>query len=802
MKKVFLGMVLAAIAVPMYASAQDEGFLEEVVVTAQRREQSLQEVPVSVTAFTGDLLRAANMTEAAHYLNLTPNVAFTQDGQVGSRGISISMRGVSNINTDESSFIQSIGVYLDEFSVASVGQGTINPQLQDLERIEVLRGPQGTYFGRNAVGGALNLVTRRPINEFEGEVTLGLRDFDGAGEQYDFTGILNAPLSDEFFIRGVAYYEDSSGLVENIVPGGGDSGHEYLMVRAAARLLYSDRTTIDFMFMNTNEEQGMDENVPSGVWDTDSVATFFLPQPPEIPTPVDPGTGFWPNNQNRAARTALPEKNDTDLMLGIFTLSHQMNEETAIKWITGWIDTDTERVFDNDLVPENTVFREQTRSGESLSTEVRLELTKERYDWISGLLYATDKKEIDNAVQLGTTTVVNGVDFADDPPALPPTFLNDVFGRPFCLACGIDGFDLDSIALFTDFTLHATDKLDLTIGGRYTRDDIESTFFAIGVAGAPRFPNAAFGEDTVRNSDTFDDFSPRLGLSYQISDDVGLYGMVSKGYKAGGFSLGVNTGADPNTPINEPFKEETLLNYEIGLKSEWLDRRLRLNASAFYLDWEDLQLETFFFLTPGDPTSNIELTINVQDAEAMGFEIELAALPTENFLITAGVGVVDTEITSNDTARLSGNLTVNLQGEPLPRSPELTWNITGEYTWPFSNNNEFYLRGEVFFQDEQFSTIEDVTYLQTSNAQIFDNGGNQIGQIPDRSDGFPFINPDHTVVNLRAGFVLEDSWEFNFYVENATDEEYFAGAGENFGLSGFRLRPNPRVIGGKVSYRF
>ena len=232
----FLAIVMAA---PV-ALAQDEMVLEEIIVTAQRREQSLQEVPVAVTAFTGEALELANITEAAQYLNLTPNVSYTEDGQVGSRGISIAMRGVSNINTDESSFIQSIGVYLDEFSVASVGQGTVNPQLQDLERIEVLRGPQGTYFGRNAVGGALNLTTRKPQPEFDASASFGARMFEAASEQKDFSGMINLPVSEAFMLRGVLYYEDSGGLVKNIVPGGGDSGHEYTMGRVSARMMLDE----------------------------------------------------------------------------------------------------------------------------------------------------------------------------------------------------------------------------------------------------------------------------------------------------------------------------------------------------------------------------------------------------------------------------------------------------------------------------------------------------------------------------------------------------------------------------------
>ena len=192
----------ASMAFPVYS----QGVLEEIVVTAQRREQSLQEVPVSVTAFTRDTLDNLKITEASQYLQMTPNVSYTEDGQVGSRGISIAMRGVSNINTDESAFIQSIGVYLDGFSVSAVANATLNPQLLDLERVEVLRGPQGTYFGRNSVGGALNIQTRRPGDEFGYKIITGVRGYETRGSQWDMGAIVNIPFSDNFKAWAVLYY--------------------------------------------------------------------------------------------------------------------------------------------------------------------------------------------------------------------------------------------------------------------------------------------------------------------------------------------------------------------------------------------------------------------------------------------------------------------------------------------------------------------------------------------------------------------------------------------------------------------
>ena len=802
---------LAIVMVAPVALAQDEMVLEEIIVTAQRREQSLQEVPVAVTAFTGEALELANITEAAQYLDLTPNVSYTEDGQVGSRGLSIAMRGVSNINTDESSFIQSIGVYLDEFSVASVGQGTVNPQLQDLERIEVLRGPQGTYFGRNAVGGALNLTTRKPQPEFDASASMGYRTFEGASEQADFSGMINLPVSEAFMLRGVLYYEDSGGLVKNIVPDGGDSGHEYTMGRVSARMMLDDATTVDLMVMYSDEQQGHDENVPSGVWDTDSVATFLFRGPTGgLLAPVDPGTGFWPNNRNEVARSPIGEKTDNSTSLAILKISREMSDTATLSWISGWIDTDTDRVFDNDLVPENVVFREQTREGTSFSTELRLDITSDTFDWTIGAMYARDDKEIDSNVQLGTTTTVNGVDHAAI-GSLPPTFLGPViwgWGEgSFCLGCAIDGFELTSLAVFTDVTWHMSDRFDFTLGGRYTSDDVTNTYLPFGSSPRgpklPRWPNDLVPTAEISNEDTFTDLSPRIALSYDVTEAATVYATVSRGYKAGGVSQGYNGDAG-GAAVSEPFRPEILTNYELGVKSELFDGRARFNAAIFQLDWKDLQLETFFFLVPGDATSNAELTINVQKARATGLEAELAALITENLTITGGIGVIDTEILSDDVARLSGNLFVNLKGEPLPRAPELTFSLAADYEFTL-DQWDGWARLEWIYKDSQFSTIEDVTYLQTSGVTIYSDPltqENWSAQVPSRTDGFPFRTPEADIFNLRAGVHLNACWEVVAYVENLTDEKYYTGTGENFGFSGFRLRPHPRIWGAKVNYRF
>ena len=185
--------------------------------------------------------------------------------------------------------------------------------------------------------------------------------------------------------------------------------------------------------------------------------------------------------------------------------------------------------------------------------------------------------------------------------------------------------------MFSDFTWHATDRLDLILGARYTKDDVFGSFTGFGLFRTPRIPDpsdpSGLTPISTANGKQFDDVSPRFSIGYQVNDDVRLYGTVSKGYKAGGFTLGFNSAN--GQPINEPFGDETLVNYEAGFKTEWLDRRLRVNGSVFFLEWSDLQVETFFFAVPGDATSNIQRTISVRDAEATGFEVEFAAAPTE-----------------------------------------------------------------------------------------------------------------------------------------------------------------------------
>ncbi len=798
-KTLLLTLLSVTVAFPTYAQT----VLEEVVVTAQRREQSLQEVPVSVTAFTGAALERSNIRGATDYLSLTPNVSFTEDGQAGARGLGLAIRGVNNLVSGENAFTPSIGIYMDEFSISSVPNGVANPFLPDMQRVEVLRGPQGTYFGRNAVGGALNLSTNDPTEEFGAKLTVGGEKYESANEMFNLTGVVNLPVTESLGLRAVAYYEDSGGLVDNLcrtgasaaecpfaavnnfTPNGApDSGHEWLDLRIKAVWEPTESTTVKTTLVYSDQDQGADENVPSGVLDLDSIDTFGRTGS------VDPGTGFYPDNRNKISHD-LAERNQLETLIAIVNIAHDLGDDLTLKWISGIIDAEQKRLFDNDLLGGyDALQRTNDYDGKSWSTELRMELTRERYDFVLGALYARDDQEQQNNVAVSTqptatTAAVDGVG------VLPP------FPEGLGLALNSKNFELKSAAVFSDLTWRWTERLETFIGLRYTHDKVLNEFRSFGNRPMPDdpacnnpgcpdfFPSYVnFDRGGSSGNPNFDDLSGRIGALYRLNDEFNLFATLSKGYKNGGTSV-----SDVRDDLTSGFDQEEVFNIEGGFKAELLDRRVRINASVFHLIWSDLQMEAFRLIVPGDLTSNFEQTINVNRAQATGFEVEFLAALTDGFTLSGGGGYMDSEIKKSRPVELTGRHVVDLVGLELPKAPKFTFNLAAEYRWPIAAS-EVWIRGEYIHRDGQYSDIEGLTNQQTAILA----SRPLVGE-------FPYRSPDYDVVNVRAGLDMAQ-WSVSVYIQNLFDEEYYTGTQENFGVSGIRLRPHPRVFGGSVSYSF
>ncbi len=736
-----IGALLAAVF-SVGAVAQDQATsgeavaLEEIVVTSQRREQSLRDVPISVTAFTEQMLRDNMIVDLAGYFNKTPNVSFMTGGSRSARSISI--RGVSDIGGLTSSF----AVYVDEFNIANGPtrandnntNSSLNPQLQDIERIEILRGPQGTFFGRNATGGAINIITKKPAPEFYAEGTMEYGRFN----TWNVGGVVNGTVvEDKLFMRGSAYYSESDGFVVNTNPAGGTSDYDFNNFRLAARWLATDRLTVDVSVNSTTENQGLDSSVPSGVLEDSSVG---LAGSLGLAIPALAGQGAYPENITRVNHNT-PLKQRNEFLVATGRLEYAADNFT-ITSVTGYLDSQHTSTIDLDLTGDDYFNQDADITSDTISQELRIQsVGNGNLDWVVGGLYAEDNLTQNFLARVGAGGLFFGL-----PENLP-------------LADGVIVTDRTSYALFGELTWHATERLGLTIGARYSNDEIERvenrlSFFT-------QLPEAA-------GTESWDDVSPKFAVTYAATDDVNVYGTISKGYKSGGLQTNIES---PSFAVTT-YDEETLWNYEVGVKADLLDRRLFLGAALFYMDWTDMQVLSG--LTLLDPDTGLPIfllsTDNAASASSSGFELEFRALLGDRFQVGGGVGYLNAEFDKFPDALIFGQ-SYDLSGTRLPRAPKWTINADAQYDFPLSNNRQAFIRAEANYRSE---TIP-----------IFDSTV---------KDGFPWRTPDFSVWNLRAG-VTSERYQVTGYVENVFDEQYFTGIDPTFGFAGVMIRPAQRTYG-------
>ncbi len=759
MNKMFL--LTAAVAVLISAPdsyAQEKSgamVLEEVIVTAQRREESLMEVPISITAFSAADIEKGNITEAKDYLALSPNVSFTESGEKGNRSIQISVRGISNIDLGESGAINAIGYYIDELNVGSTANGTINPQLYDMASIEVLRGPQGTYFGRNAMGGALNIQTNKPDENFYGEIGANLSRFNTWG----VNGVVNAPLADNVFIRIVGAYENSDGVVKNVNPlGSPDSGYKNKHLRFAIRALPTDTLTLDFSATYTDEDEGFDAEVGSGVLDLDTQSIFGSGF-----TPIDDQLGFYPQNQRYVNHDAK-EYNRNKFVILNGRVTYQGNG-FSVHSITGYLKSDNGRFFDQDNISVDAIVRENDYEGKSFSQELRLQSDNDGpLSWTIGGIYSKDKIDQFNSIRAGSQGYYVDPVTGEVIGLLPPIPAGFRINENYVYS------EVESYAFFADATYAATDQFFITLGGRYTHDKNSLSLVDV-VAFEGAVPD-------LSGDSSFHDFSPRLVFRYLINDQVSTYASVSKGYKAGGINLNGNF-VDPV----RPFDPEKLWNYELGLKASAADGRVNFRAAVFYVDWKDVQSQSNFLADPNDISSATTLTLNASSATNKGAEFDIQALLSDNLQVSFGAGYLKSKFGKFPDAILAGANVVDLTGLRLPKTPEWTLNGTAEYTHALTDTFNGFIRTEWVYHSKSFSDLEAVASEQLNLPK------------------FPYSVPDFNVVNLRLG-IENDNLTLTGYVENLFGEDYYTATQDNFGLGGMRLRPHPRIWGVKVMYRF
>ncbi|MEL7686830.1 TonB-dependent receptor [Citromicrobium bathyomarinum] len=720
--------------------AEEEGASEptvvsdEIIVTAQRRAQIATDVPISLTTFDSEDIDRQNIKGLDDYFAKSPNVSFISTGARDRKEISI--RGVTNqLSTEANPRTSTFGFYIDDFNVST---GTVNPEIVDIERIEVLRGPQGTYFGRNAIGGAINISTNQANpSVYEGEASIAYSSFN----TIDTHAVFNAPLVEDVVgLRMVGRYQHSDGNIENINPIGGGNNADYYYGKASLRITPSYDLTLDITGTYTREDVGMREGVPSGVLGDTALAVVF----PGIENPqADPdGVGFFPENTDKV-NFNRPQSIGTEFYY-VTGRAVWERENFTVTSVTGYIHSDQFLEGDIDGSSKDYYYEQKPIERESFSQEVRVQSPDNgsALSWTFGGMYAEDKGELNQFTFTG----------ADNPFGLP---------ADLAITSTLSNGKSESWALFAQGEYEFTDRLSLTLGGRFTHEKVTVTQF-----------NTSNGEinGQVDDSASFDNFSPRATLAYELGYRTNVYVTASRGFKAGGVQINPNlddTSYDP----------ETLWNYELGFKTQAFDGRLLLNAAAFHMVWSDLQTAFAQAEVDGDDITFFSGIENAASASSTGVEIDATYRIIPGLQIGGAIGYLDAKFDEYENSFVNGEI-VDLSGFRMPNSPEWTLSAFGEYDVTLSDDVDAFFRAEWTYRDEIYSSKEALVY-----------------------DIWPYRVPSFDVVNLRAGF----SWQ-NFsaqvYAENLLDEKYFTNAYEKAFAGGLYVQPSVRNFGARVTVTF
>ena len=686
--------------------------LEEIVVTARKRTENLQDVPISVYAKTGEALQKAGVTDSLAVDDLVPNLEIkTFGGQPN-----IFIRGVGN-NDFNATTISPVSMYIDGVLLGLTGSQSM--PMFDMERVEVLRGPQGTLFGRNTTGGALVYHTRKPGDSFEGTGRLSVGNYDRLDAELAAT----IPLSEKTSLRIAGASFSNDGDHYNVTQQKNVNAID--MKGARATLLSTPSDDLEII-----------ANIHWSVDRSDFRQGKQAPDAPDILGYLDPTP-----DDRRLLYLDGPNRHYADQFGGSLTLNWDVADIT-IKSISAYEEAQTDFCGDIDQSPNSLDHLCFATDGKQYSQEINLSGSAAGgLSWILGGYYL--REDMSHSTE--------GPLFGDTPFALP-----------------VDGLShrvTDTLAAFAEVTYDITDRLKVNVGLRYTYEkkdaDVESAVnLSILDQSLPDAPAAYLVPFTELNKD-WNALSGRVALSYNINDDVMAYASFSRGFKSGGFNLG--SFFDPNevTTVDPEF----LNAYEIGLKSTFLDKRVRVNLSGFYYDYSDLQVYTY--AAGSSPATPVVFALeNAADAEIYGLEAEFTALPMEGLNIEAGLGLLETKY-KNFISLIGGDLS----GNRLPGAPSVNVNVAADYTFPVADNLSMMIRGEYSYTSKRyFNSFQDEA--------ISSRGG-------------------HGLLNGRISLSSDDDkWELALWGRNLANKDYIVDSTDLRGTFGFI----PQYLGERRSY--
>ena len=625
--------------------------LNEVTVTARKREETLQDVPVAVTAYTAEALDRLDVEDLGDLGAFTPNLTiYAARGSTST--VTAYIRGIGQADplwgVDPG-----VGIYLDDVYIARP-QGALL-DVFDVERIEILRGPQGSLYGKNTIGGAIKYLSAPLEEDFYGRVSLTA----GQRSQMDVKASLNAPFGNGWVGRFAVASLSRDGYGRNINRGEEVSDKEILAARATLGYVGSDdfyaRITADWM-----DDQ-------SGVRGAQMLAPNNNPLIPVADIP--------PLDSRYDVRNGMPNINDTSMNGASLTLGWNLGEAWTLKSVTAFRESDTETNIDFDTLPQTIADVKAFYSDEQTSQEFQL--------------------NYDNA---GDFRGVFGLYWFEGEAG--GQVLNNFFGLSFGDTQGV--VDTDSIAVYGEGTYDFNPQWSLTLGARYTDEKKSADVFNIGYTDAtfttPSGVVAADFEDSV----SFENFSPKVSVDFQYDENTLYYFLASRGFKSGGFNIRAQATQFPLSRL--PFDDEKVTSYEVGAKYAFLDNRAFLNLAYFHNDYKDIQLSIFTsFDSDGDGQNDAffgDFT-NAGAGTVTGVEAEYAMQFTENFSIQGYLAWLDAEYDEF----ISGGVDIS-DSQRFTNAPEFSGSITGVWTHALANGGNLTARMTYSYQDEVYPTTD------------------------------------------------------------------------------------------------
>ncbi|GHF24916.1 TonB-dependent receptor [Kordiimonas sediminis] len=753
---------IAATAAPIAVTAQDTTIgLEEITVTAQKRSESLTDVPISIAAMSGEAMDKTGVRQMREIAEFVPNLTISSGND---NNTAVRIRGVGAL-TRNIGFDTRVGMYVDG---VYLGQSpSQNLDILDLERVEVARGPQGTLFGKNTVAGAINLITRKPDDEFALEV----RGEYGNYDSYRVGAILNVPLQDNLFARFSISDNHRDGIIKNITTGNYQNERDGTSMRGQIQY----------------EGEGFDVNIAGdalysrrsafgGEAVTDWSGTVY-PDP------------HAPNSREIADNVDNFEKRNIWGLSG--TVNAELGGDYALKSITAYRDAFVLRQQDTDHSPLDIMSVNYPDSYEQFSQELQLISPDDKpFKYVAGLYYYDQTGETSRLPTIGSDLSVLLNVLA--PPLAPagPLFEGKGVGTYAIV-------DTKSWAAFVNGTYDITDRLTLGFGVRYTWEKKEVDFDLIGdtVNIGIDFPAAQlFGVAvgpvidgktvaSLEDSTTYTDLSPTVSLTYALNDDMNVYAKYSSAFKSGGFNVDFVSQTAFDSGLE--FDTETVDAFEFGLKGTTSDRRVRFNLAAFWMDFKDYQFNQFVDL--GNNLSTITIR-NAAKVRSKGIEAELTWLATEGLMLQGSVGIMDAkfrDFPGGGSARNPNGIGADLSGNELPVAPSVSASLAAQYNHPIDGTDlEAVFRADV--------THSGSYYTSADNIKVARPGTN----IP---YGF---NDSYTLLNGRIGLESGENWSIYLWARNLLNKDYAFTDGTDF-LGTITTTPGElRTYGLELSYKF